>query len=45
MTVNEMIYKTLNTKITKEPKYKNVLEKLGLDLILIIFLKIKILKK
>ena len=33
MTVNEMIYKTLNTKITKEPKYKNVLEKLGYELV------------
>lgn len=32
MTVNEMIYKTLTTKITKEPKYKDALEKLGYEL-------------
>lgn len=29
LTVNEMIYKTLTTKITKVPKYKDVLEALG----------------
>ena len=32
MTVNEMIYKTLTTKITKEPKYREVLEALGYEL-------------
>lgn len=29
MTTNEMIYKTLTTKTTKEPKYKSVLEDMG----------------
>ena len=29
MTTNEMIYKTLTTKITKEPKYKSILEDMG----------------
>ena len=33
MTVNEMIYKTLTTKITKEPRYKDALEKLGYELV------------
>lgn len=33
MTVNEMIYKTLTTKITKEPKYKEPLEALGYELV------------
>ena len=33
MTVNEMIYKTLNTKETKTPKYKEVLEALGYELV------------
>lgn len=32
VTVNEMLYKTLHTKITKEPKYKEVLEALGYEL-------------
>lgn len=32
LTVNEMIYNTLTTKITKEPKYKEVLEALGYEL-------------
>lgn len=29
MTTNEMIYKTLTTKVTKEPKYKSILEDMG----------------
>ena len=29
MTTNQMIYKTLTTKVTKEPKYKSVLEDMG----------------
>lgn len=29
MTTNEMIYKTLTTKLTKEPIYKSILEDLG----------------
>ena len=33
LTVNEMIYKTLTTKITKEPKYRNELEALGYELV------------
>ena len=33
MTINEMIYKTLTTKITKEPKYKEALEALGYELV------------
>lgn len=33
MTVNEMIYKTLNTKENKTPKYKEVLEALGYELV------------
>ena len=33
MTINEMIYKTLTTKITKEPKYKDALEALGYELV------------
>lgn len=33
LTVNEMIYNTLTTKITKEPKYKEILEALGYELI------------
>lgn len=32
LTVNEMLYQTLHTKITKEPKYKEVLEALGYKL-------------
>ena len=31
MTTNEMIYKTINTKLTKEPVYKSVLEDLGYE--------------
>ena len=31
MTTNEMIYKTINTKLTKEPMYKSVLEDLGYE--------------
>ena len=31
MTTNEMIYKTMNTKLTKEPIYKSVLEDLGYE--------------
>lgn len=30
LTANEMIYRTLTTKLTKEPKYKKELEDLGL---------------
>ncbi len=33
MTINEMIYKTLNTKETKTPKYKEALEALGYELV------------
>ena len=33
LTVNEMIYKTLTTKETKVPKYKEVLEALGYELV------------
>ena len=33
LTVNEMIYATLNTKNTKTPKYKEVLEALGYELV------------
>lgn len=33
LTVNEMIYKTLTTKETKVPKYKEVLEALGFELV------------
>lgn len=33
ITINEMIYKTLTTKTTKEPKYKKELEALGLEII------------
>jgi len=29
MTTNEMIYKTISTKLTKTPKYKDVLEDMG----------------
>lgn len=29
LTINEMIYKTINTKLKKEPKYKEILEQLG----------------
>lgn len=29
MTTNEMILKTLTTKVTKEPKYKSILEDMG----------------
>ena len=29
MTTNEMIFKTLTTKVTKEPKYKSILEDMG----------------
>lgn len=29
MTTNQMIYKTLTTKVTKEPKYKSVLDDMG----------------
>lgn len=29
MTTNEMIYKTITTKLTKEPKYKSILEDMG----------------
>lgn len=32
LTVNEMILKTLTTKITKIPKYKEILENLGYEL-------------
>lgn len=32
VTINEMIYNTLTTKKTKEPKYKKVLETLGYSL-------------
>ena len=31
MTTNEMIYKTINTKLTKEPKFKSVLEDMGYE--------------
>ena len=31
MTTNEMIYKTLTKKVTKEPKYKSILEDMGLQ--------------
>lgn len=34
ITINEMIYKTLTTKTTKEPKYKKELEALGLEIIM-----------
>lgn len=33
MTINEMIYKTLTTKMTKEPKYRKELEALGLEIV------------
>lgn len=33
LTVNEMIYRTLTTKETKTPKYKEVLELLGFELV------------
>ena len=33
LTINEMIYNTITTKITKEPKYKEVLEALGYELV------------
>lgn len=33
MTINEMIYKTLITKMTKEPKYRKELEALGLEIV------------
>lgn len=33
LTVNEMIYRTLTTKETKTPKYKEVLESLGFELV------------
>lgn len=29
LTINEMIYKTISTKLKKEPKYKEILEQLG----------------
>lgn len=29
ITVNEMIYKTITTKTSKEPKYKDVLKAMG----------------
>lgn len=29
MTTNEMIYKTITTKLTKEPKFKSILEDMG----------------
>ena len=29
MTTNEMIFKTLTTKVTKEPKYKSILKDMG----------------
>lgn len=32
MTTNEMIYKTITTKLTKEPTYKSVLEDLGYEI-------------
>lgn len=34
MTINEMIYKTLTTKMTKEPKYRKELEALGLEIVI-----------
>lgn len=33
MTTNEMIYKTITTKLTKTPVYKSVLEDLGYEVI------------
>lgn len=33
ITINEMIYKTLTTKMTKEPKYRKELEALGLEIV------------
>jgi len=33
LSINEMIYKTLTTKETKTPKYKEVLEALGFELV------------
>ena len=32
MTINEMIYKTLTTKTTKEPKYSSALKDMGLQI-------------
>ena len=32
LTANEMIYRTLTTKLTKEPKYKKELKDLGLEI-------------
>ena len=31
MNTNEMIYKTLRTKMDKEPKYRDVLADLGIE--------------
>lgn len=31
MTTNEMIYKTITTKLTKEPTYKTILEDMGYE--------------
>ena len=45
MTTNEMILKTLTTKVTKEPKYKSILEDMGFTISIIGQLNAKLLDR